>query len=95
MSNSIDYQGSSVGPACSYTTLGTYNSHTPGTRPAVPKKQQQTQGHYVVPEYQMPGYATLTHGGAAPSCTGFFNIDNAYKTKGGNCNQKYTRRMCQ
>ena len=81
--------------ACAYTTLGHYNAQTPGTQPAVPKSTQETAGRYIVPSYSMPGYDALTHGSAAPSCSGFFNIDNAYKSKGGNCNQQYTRSMCQ
>jgi len=83
-----------VQKACSYATLGHYNMVVPGTQPPVPAATRAAAGSYIVPSYSMPGYNALTHG-AAPSCSGFFNIDNAYGSKGGNCNQQYHRSMCQ
>ena len=81
-------------PPCAYATLHNYNAATPGTQPPVPVPQR-TSGGYIVPTYAAPTYAALTHGGTAGSCSGFFTIDNAYRTTGGNCNQKYVKTLCQ
>ena len=80
------------GPPCSYATLGHYNLQS-GSGPPVPAATASTSGHYIVPAYTAPPYDTLTHN-SAPSCSGFFNIDSAYKTQGGNCNQKYLTSQC-
>jgi hypothetical protein len=80
------------GPSCSYATLTHYNNGSRGMSPPVPRTT--TSGYYIVPAYGAPGYNTLMHD-AAPSCSGYFGIDAAYRSKGGNCNQQYVRKLCQ
>lgn len=80
------------GSACNYASLAHYNNGSKGMQPPVPRGT--TIGSYIVPVYGAPGYGTLMHG-AAPSCSGYFGIDAAYQSKGGNCNQQYVRKMCQ
>ena len=83
----------SVGaPACAYATLAKYNQGSVGMKPQV--TPGTVSGHYIVPSYSAPGYNTLTHGRTAPSCSGFFNITNAYKGAEGACNQKFVRKLC-
>lgn len=78
------------GPSCSYATLSNYNHGMAMAQPRV----GDHSGFYVVPQYGGPGYGTLTHG-SAPSCSGYFDINNAYMSNGGNCNQQYVRKLCQ
>jgi len=80
------------GSSCSYATLSHYNNGSKGMQPPVPRGT--TSGAYIVPAYGAPGYGTLMHG-AAPSCSGFFNISDAYKSNGGNCNTKFVKKLCQ
>ena len=91
MSN--EYSNSKVGPACSYKTLSNYNGSSPGTM--VTPRANSTSGYYVVPTYEAPGYDTLTnpHGGSG-NCNGFFSIDSAYGSGAANCNQQYTKMLC-
>lgn len=78
------------GSGCAYATLSHYNtSHNMG----VPRPSN-VAGSYVVPVFGSPGYNALTHG-AAPSCSGYFNIQSAYHSKGADCNQQYVRKLCQ
>lgn len=89
----VESNGSLVGgSSCSYATLSHYNHGSKGMQPPVPKGT--VSGAYIVPSYGAPGYGTLMHG-AAPSCSGYFDIGDAYKNKGGNCNQQYVRKLCQ
>jgi hypothetical protein len=91
-----EYSGSQVsGGACAYASLGRYNNQgAAGLMGTPPIPSSTTTGMYVVPAYGMPGYDALTHGSAQPSCSGFFNITNAYGANAGNCNQQYVRSMC-
>lgn len=91
----IEATGSSVGgPSCSYATLSHYNNGGKGAQLPVPKGGTVT-GAYIVPSYSSPGYDTFSHGSSVPSCSGYFDIGDAYKSKGGDCNQKYVRKLCQ
>lgn len=76
-------------PSCTYTTLSQYNM---GAKAQM--RPQDTSGYYVVPAYGVAGYNTLMHD-AAPSCSGYFNIGDAYRSKDGSCNQQYVRKLCQ
>jgi hypothetical protein len=73
---------------CSYASLTNYNaSHKMG----VPRPSQVT-GSYMVPVYGTAGYDTLSHGSKAPSCSGYFHINNAYKS---DCTTQFVRKLCQ
>ena len=80
------------GPSCSYARLSNYNNGSQGLHPPVPRGT--VTGQYIVPSFHSPGYNTLMHD-AAPSCSGYFNIDAAYGSNAGNCNQKYMSKLCQ
>lgn len=80
------------GPSCSYANLSNYNNGSKGMQPPIPRGT--VGGYYIVPAFSSPGYNTLMHG-SAPSCSGYFDIDSAYQSKGGNCNQQYVRKLCQ
>ena len=82
------------GASCSYTNLANYNASAPGTlgQPAVPAST--VIGMQVVPNYAAPGYDTLTHGGAAPSCSGYFTVQSAYGPNAAECNTQYYNRPC-
>jgi organic hydroperoxide reductase OsmC/OhrA len=75
--------------SCFYTTLRHYNKSQ-----GIELPRSNTEGVQIVPAFNAIGYDTLT-GGVQPSCSGFFNIENAYHSTGGNCNQQYVRRLCQ
>lgn len=77
------------GPACAYAQLGRYNSPS-GI--AVPRSV--VTGKYIVPDFSAPGYDTLT-GRGNPSCTGYFNIQRAYGSADGACDQRYITSLCQ
>jgi hypothetical protein len=89
--NSSEYTGSQVGQSCSYASLSQYNRGTGGTNPPVPAGN--VSGQYIVPEYSLPGYGTLTR--SPMSCSGYANISNAYGAKSGSCNTKYVTKLCQ
>lgn len=90
-----EYNNSSVSAgACAYATLSHYNNGSQGLN-KVPVPRSTVSGVYVVPTYGAPGYNTLTHGNAAPSCSGFFNIGNAYGKGANNCNTQFVKRLCQ
>ena len=89
-----EYNNSTVGAACSYTTLSNYNSNGQLKVP-VPRSTRTVSGMYVVPTYGLgAGYASLTHGQKTGSCSGFFNITNAYGKNANNCNTQYVRTLC-
>ena len=89
----VDHRGPTVGgPSCSYATLSNYNNGSQGMNP--PLRKGDVSGSYIVPSYGAPGYGTLMHG-AAPSCSGYFDINDAYKNKGGRCNTQFVRKLCQ
>ena len=83
------------GTSCDYVSLANYNSSSAGTL-GNPTYMHATDvvGHYVVPNYSAIGYNALTHGGATPSCSGYFNIASAYGANAGNCNTQYMNSSC-
>lgn len=78
------------GNSCSYATLSNYNNGMQGPR----LRKGDVSGSFVVPSYSAPGYMTLTHG-VPNSCGGYFDINDAYKSKGGSCNTQFVRKLCQ
>ena len=81
-----------TGASCNYTTLSHYNV---GAMAMQSPTNVTTTGKYVVPQFSAPTYDTLMHG-AVPSCSGYFNINSAYKTSSdGNCAQQYVTKLCQ
>ena len=88
-----EYSSTVNGSSCSYANLSNYNNSSKGMN--VPKRNAETEGYYVVPVYGASGYGALQHDAASSSCSGYFSVDDAYKTKDGNCNQKYVRSVCQ
>lgn len=88
-----EYNNSTVsGPSCSYANLSNYNNGSQGMSPPVPATT--VTGKYIVPTYSSPGYNTLSHN-AAPSCSGYFNIQSAYGANAGGCSTKYVQKLCQ
>ena len=88
-----EYTNSTVnGSGCSYAILARYNNGSQGMSPPVPATT--VSGVYIVPQYSAPGYNTLSHG-AAPSCSGYFNIQNAYGANACSCATKYVQKLCQ
>lgn len=89
-----EYYKSSVGSAsCGYATLGAYNMGAGGPLAPVPATTNAS-GQIVVPQYGASGYNTLTHNVKVPSCSGHFNIQNAYPNAEGNC-VSFVARSCQ
>jgi len=89
-----EYNNCTAGSACSYTTLSHYNSNGQLKVP-VPLRDRGLSGSYIVPQYGLGfGYNALTHGQKAGSCSGFFNITNAYGKDAKNCNTKYVQSLC-
>ena len=88
-----EYTNVAVGNGCAYRTLNNYNQMGKGTSPPVPPTT--VIGKYIVPMYGAPGYNTLTHGLKGPSCSGFFNIVDAYGKGAENCSTQYATRLCQ
>ena len=90
----MEYNNNSVaGSSCSYANLSNYNNGSQGTNP--PVSASVISGVYVVPEYSSPGYNTLSHNSNGPSCSGYFNIQNAYGANANNCSTKYVQKLCQ
>jgi len=87
-----EYSGPSVsGSSCAYVDLHNYNNQWQGkNQPAIPKGN--VTGHYIVPQYGMPGYSTLTS--KKPSCSGYFGISNAYGHFGKSCGTKFVSSLC-
>ena len=89
-----EYNNSTVGAACGYSTLSHYNNGGPPGVP-VPDYVRGVSDRYVVPEYGLGfGYNALTHGQNAGTCSGFFNITNAYGRNANNCNTRYVQTLC-
>jgi hypothetical protein len=94
-----EYSNQTVGSACSFATLATYNNantnNSSGMMNQVQAQRSQinTSGLYIVPDYAAPGYDTLTKGGS--SCSGFLNITDAYGIDADKCSQKYLKKICQ
>ena len=87
-----DSRTSVNGSGCAYASLSHYNN---GAKSLGLPTAGQPSGHYVVPKFGAPGYDTLQHGSDVPSCSGYFNIANAYRKNAGQCNQQYMRKLCQ
>jgi hypothetical protein len=91
-----EYSNQTVGSACSFATLNTYNHGMKNglmNQVPAPMNSLQTSGVYIVPNYTAPGYDTLTKGGS--SCSGFLNITDAYGKNAQKCSQKYLKKICQ
>jgi len=89
-----EYNNSTVGAACSYATLSHYNSNGQLKVP-VPNRTKGGSGFYLVPSFGLgAGYNTLQHGEKTGTCSGFFNITNAYGKNANNCNTTYVRSLC-
>ena len=89
-----EYNNSSVGSACNYSTLNAYNGKSWG-----PDVQAAAtggvHGAYVVPSYGPGlGYNVLQHGNTAESCSRFFTITDAYGAGAQNCNPQYQQSLC-
>ncbi len=86
----------SVSNGCSYANLQNYNITPQGAgymnAPAVPNSTMQNV--YLVPNFSSIGYNALTHGLTTPTCSGFFNITNAYGKGANNCNAQYVKQSC-
>ena len=100
--NYSEYNNSNVGSACNFATLSTYNASAGVGRgngrgmmgnPPMMRGAADTSGFYLVPNYTAPGYDTLTHQ-TQGSCSGHFNITNAYGSNSNNCATKYMRKIC-
>lgn len=91
-----EYNNSAVGSSsCAYSTLSTYNSSHAGLMGAPPYAAPvNTTGAYLVPAYAVAGYNALQHGDTQPSCSGFFNITNAYGKGANNCSTNYVQSLC-
>jgi len=86
------------GSSCSYTNLGNYNQKSVGTLGTPPVPPTTVKDYYVVPSYGAIGYNALNHNTVEPSCSGYFNICNAYggcdKTGSFNCGTSFSRSAC-
>ena len=89
--------------ACNYTTLGHYNAVNAGTmeharasssKGTLGQGGERQQGIYVVPVWGAPGYDALTHGNQAPTCSGHFNISQAYGANAASSNTRFVERLC-
>ena len=90
-----EYNNSTVGAACGYSTLSSYNNSGGLAGIPIPDRVKGVSNYYVVPHYGLGyGYNALTHGQNAGSCSGFFNITNAYGRNANNCNTRYVRTLC-
>lgn len=79
-------------PSCGYSSLNNLSSaQSYSLGPNVPASLNTAK--YVVPNYSAPGYNTLT-GTAAPSCSGYFSITNAYGAGAAQCAQGYSSLAC-
>lgn len=80
------------GNGCTYATLSHYNQGY-GAGPMAPiPSGTPSQAVQIVPTYGAIGYNTLQHGTKYPSCSGYFDISNAYPNFP-NCT-KFTSRLC-
>ena len=83
------------GQSCSYVSLSNYNGVQRNARsmgmPHVPATT--VAGRYVVPDFATIGYNALTHGDT-PSCSGYFDITNAYGKGAESCNTQFMMRAC-
>ena len=87
---------------CNFITLGNYNSTNPGTmqHSRVSSSGRQyglgsiKEDIHIVPVWGAIGFNTLTHGEQAPTCSGHFNISQAYGADAANCNTRFVKRLC-
>jgi hypothetical protein len=80
---------------CAYTTLDNYNQNYTGRQGVGAPVMSQTRSNEVliVPSYGGPGYSVLTNGMRNPSCSGYYNVSNAYPNFPNTCGQ-FSSRMC-
>lgn len=84
----------SVPSSCSYSSLKNYSRGGAMNIHAPQRVGVDVRGSMIaVPVYGSLGYNSLTHNVKEPSCSGFFNVKNAYSSAGGNC-AKFTTRAC-
>jgi hypothetical protein len=87
-----DYNNTTTGAACSYTNLQIYNQ---GPTKLSAASSSGVMAGSIVPQWGGVGYDALSHG-AAPSCSGYFNVQSAYPSMaGGNCGTNFVHRGCQ
>lgn len=96
---SSEYSGLNPnGSACSYVTLGSYNTGMPfGAMAPIPASQVLANTKIIIPSYGGMGYQSLTHGSTS-SCGPYFNRTDAYPgmdAKGQCSATKYIARGCQ
>lgn len=90
MSQYKSYDSSTVNHAwCTYGTLGNYYG---GRGAMAPVPTTTKSGFLVVPNYQAPGYDTLTKN--VPGCGGYHNIQSAYGAGAGQCQTSYRTKLC-
>jgi|TARA_B100000902_G_C27294063_1_gene908882 hypothetical protein len=90
-------QAGYVGNGCSYANLQNYNivPQNMGYMNTPPIPKSTTQNLYIVPNFSAIGYDALTHGLKTPTCSGFYNITDAYGKGANNCNAQYIKQSCQ
>lgn len=88
MSNT-EYNNSSGGASCNYADLSNY---TDGYSMNIAPQGKSISGHYIVPTWDPISYDSLT--GKVGSCSGYYNIDNAYGKNAGNCQTTYRSSLC-
>ena len=72
---------------CGYSSLANYNSTA-----LAPQISPNTHGKMIVPVWGSIGYDALIHGGGG--CGNYANINSAYGSESGSCNQKYLKKLC-
>ena len=90
-----EYNNSTVsGNGCSYATLDAYNQNfSVRGRMSAPRFSQTGSSEVIiVPSFGANGYNTLTQS-AAPSCSGYFDIRNAYPNYPNTCG-KFSSNLC-
>lgn len=82
-----------AGSSCNYANLCNYSQgYSQGVLAPMPAGTRGRMAVQIVPSYGTDGYNTLTHGNVGPSCSGFFDINNAYPAYP-SCD-KFTSRLC-
>ena len=77
------------GSSCAYAPLGNYNGEY---SMGVPAQGSVSSGSYIVPSWGAIGYDSLTS--TVPSCSGYYNITNAYGADAGSCQTTYRTSLC-
>jgi hypothetical protein len=90
----MSYSSSKKLNSCNYVNLNSYSSPMVSATNNVILGPGGEQKYYqVVPCVKPIAYDALTHGVQGSSC-GYFDVNAAYKSTGGDCNQQYVKRMC-